>query len=134
MTIKVILDTNIPLLLAKKNFHLETEIERLIPQNHSLIFLTASIKELEFLEKKKKKKSREIALAKLIAEKFQIIEFNPENIKFADDKILQFAKNNKPDSVLVTNDKELKKKAQDSGVPVIFIRSKSHLELIGTIK
>lgn len=129
--IKVILDTNIPILLAKKNFHLESEIERLIPQNHSLIFLSTSIKELEYLEKKKK--SRDIALARVIVEKFEIVDFDPENIKFADDKILLYAINQKPESVLVTNDKELKKKAQDNGVPVIFIRSKNHLELIGSI-
>jgi len=129
----VLLDTNIPLLLSKNTFHLSSEIERLIPQKHSIIFLSASMKELDYLSERNNKLSREISFARALVEKFELIVYDPENIKFVDDKIVQFAIENKQNCVVVTNDNELKKKLIKNEIPIIFIRKKKYLELIGKI-
>lgn len=129
----MLLDTNIPLLLSKNIFLLSSEIERLIPQKHSIIFLSASMKELDYLGRRNYKLSREVSFARALIEKYEIIEFDPENIKFVDDKIVQFAIENKQKCVVVTNDNELKKKLNKKEIPVIFIRKKRYLELIGKV-
>lgn len=91
------------------------------------------MKELDYLSKRNYKLSREVSFARKLIEKFVIIDYDPENIKFVDDKIVQFAIDNKHNCVVVTNDNELKKKLNKNEIPVIFIRKKKYLELIGKV-
>lgn len=133
MTVQVILDTNIPVLAIEGNFHLHDELERLITQKHDIIFLSACLREMNIIEKKGRKLSRAIQLAKKILEQIKIIEYDPANITNVDDVILSYAKENRPNCVVVTNDKELKQKLRKEGIPVIFVKTIDHFELLGSI-
>ncbi len=114
-------------------FNLQSELERLVPQKHTIIFLSCCIDELNRLSKRTPKLARQTAFALKFLERFQIIEYSPKNIRFVDDRIIQYAIENKPFCIVVTNDRELRYKLRKNEIPVIFIRTKSHLELFGSI-
>ena len=133
MTILVVLDTNIPLLLARGLFNLDIELERILPQDHKIIFLSACLKELEHLSKKSTKLAQAVKFAKQFLERYEIIDFNPQNIKETDDKIVAFAKENKGKILVATNDKQLIKQLRKNALPVLFIKTRGHFELIGSI-
>lgn len=132
MTLYIVLDTNILLLASDGKFNLTREIERIVPQKHEVIFLSACLKELEFLAEKPKM-SRKILFARKLLESLQIVEFDLTDDITIDDKIVQYAIENKSQCVIVTNDNELKKRLLEHSIAVIFIRSKSYLELVGTL-
>ena len=132
MTLYIVLDTNILLLASEGKFNVTSEIERLVPQKHEIVFLSACLKELEFLAEKPKM-SRKILFARKLLEPLQIVEFDITDDITIDDKILQYAIENKSQCVIVTNDNELKKRLLEHNIAVIFIRSKSHLELVGKL-
>lgn len=132
MTLYVVLDTNILLLASEGKFNVTREIERIVPQKHEVVFLSACLKELEFLAERPKM-SRKILFAKKLLESLKIIEFELTDDIPIDDKIVQFAIENKSQCVIATNDNELKKRLLEHSIAVIFIRSKSHLELVGTL-
>ncbi|MHA1126608.1 MAG: type II toxin-antitoxin system VapC family toxin [Candidatus Heimdallarchaeota archaeon] len=132
MTLQIIIDSNILLLTAEGRFNLHAEIERLVPQKHRLIFLISCVEELDLVAKKSRKLASRVRLAKEITTKLEIIDDENKSQKFVDDKILEYASANQP-CVVVTNDKELKMKVRKQQIPVIFVKTKSHLELLGTI-
>jgi len=112
---KVILDANSLLMPFQFSINLDQELRRLI--GNAQIYVPSSvIDELTALDKK-----APLELSK----KYR--EVNVE--KDGDDGVLEAAR--KLGGVVVTNDKELKKRALDQNNPVAFLRSKSHLELIG---
>lgn len=132
LTLYVVLDTNILLLTSEGRFNITREIERIVPQKHEIVYLSACLRELEYLAEKPKM-SRKILFAKKFLESLQIVEFDlPDDITI-DEKIVQYAIENKSQCVIVTNDNELKKRLLEHSIAVIFIRSKSHLELVGTL-
>ncbi|MHA1156097.1 MAG: type II toxin-antitoxin system VapC family toxin [Candidatus Heimdallarchaeota archaeon] len=133
MELQIVLDTNIPILIMESKFNLQSELERLVPQKHTIVFLSCCIDELNLIAKKTPKLAKQTAFALKYLERFQIIEYNPKNIRFVDDRIIQYAIENNPFCVVVTNDKELRLKLRKKEIPVIFIRTKSHLELFGSI-
>lgn len=133
MELQIVLDTNIPILIMESKFNLQSELERLVPQKHTIVFLSCCIDELNLISKKTPKLAKQTAFALKFLERFQIIDFNPKNIRSVDDKIIQYAIENNPFCVVVTNDKELRHKLRNKSIPVIFIRTRSHLELHGTI-
>ena len=132
MTLYVVLDTNILLLASEGKFNVTREIERIVPQKHEVVYLSACLKELEFLAEKPKM-VRKILFAKKLLESLKIIEFDIADDMPIDDKIVQYAIKNKSQCVIVTNDNELKMRLLEQSIAVIFIRSKSHLELVGTL-
>ena len=132
MTLQVIIDSNILLLATEGCFNLHSEIERLIPQKHRLIFLSSCQDELNLVAKKSAKLAKRVKLAKEIGSKLEIIDYENESQRFVDDKIIDYAISNQP-CVVATNDNELKKKVRKHMIPVIFVKTKSHLELLGTI-
>ena len=94
MTLSIVLDTNILLLASEGKFNISSEIERLVPQKHEIVFLSACLKELEFLAEKPKM-SRKILFAKKLLESLQIVEFDLTDDITIDDKIIQYAIENK---------------------------------------
>ncbi|MHA1125831.1 MAG: hypothetical protein ACTSO7_08600 [Candidatus Heimdallarchaeota archaeon] len=132
MTLQIIIDSNILLLTAEGHFNLHSEIERLVPQKHRLVFLSSCEKELDLVAKKSRKLASKVMLAKEICSKLEIIDNKDDTPKIVDDKILDYAIANKP-CVVATNDTELKMKIREQQIPVIFLKTKNHLELIGTV-
>ncbi|NHJ33679.1 MAG: ribonuclease VapC [Asgard group archaeon] len=132
MTLYIVLDTNILLLASEGKINITSEIERIIMQKHEVVFLSACLKELEYLAERPKM-SRKIRFARKMLETLQIIDFDVSDDITIDDKIVQYAIENKSQCVVVTNDLELKNRLLEQSIAVIFIRSKTHFELVGTL-
>jgi len=94
--LQIVLDTNIPILIMESKFNLQSELERLVPQKHTIVFLSCCIDELNLIAKKTPKLAKQTAFALKYLERFQIIEYNPKNIRFVDDRIIQYAIENNP--------------------------------------
>ena len=118
----VILDSSAIMMLFEFSIDLEKELTRLLG-NYQIIIPTPILKELTFLSKhgKGEKKIKAKASLKLIEkyETFDVIN------KSGDDSILELAK--RTNSIVVTNDKELKKRLKKSSISVIFLRAKKKL-------
>lgn len=112
---KVILDTNALLMPFQFSLNLDDEIQRLVvdPQ----IYVPSSVMdELRSLERKAPLE---------LGERYRKISVE----KQGDDGVLEAAR--KLNGMIVTNDKGLKKRALKRKIPVGYLRSESHLELIG---
>lgn len=112
---KVILDTNALLMPFQFSLNLDKEIQRLVGDTQ--IYVPSSvIDELRSLDRK-----APLELAK------RYRKFSVE--KKGDDGVLEAA--NKLNGMIVTNDKGLKKRALEEKIAVGFLRSETHLELVG---
>ena len=118
----VILDSNAILMLFEFSIDLEDELTKLVG-NYDIIIPRPVYKELEFLSKNGKGKKRTNAKASLkLIEKYKIIDIDGKN---ADDSIFSFAK--KSNSLVLTNDRDLRCRLKKIGTHVIFLRSKNKL-------
>ena len=134
MTLQVVLDTNIIIFASEGNFNLSFEIERLIPQKHEIIFLSACMNEFDYLINKQPKMKRHKKFASKLLETIQLVDYNPIDIKTVDEKIIHYAKLNAPNCIVVTNDNHLKKLLREENIPVIFVKTYNHLELLGNLE
>lgn len=120
----VILDSNAIMMFFEFSIDLEKELSNLLG-NYNIVVPSSIIKELDFLSKygKGDKKTKAKASLKLV-EKYETVDVDNKN---ADDSILDLAK--KIDGIVLTNDKELKKRLKQHSLSVIFLRSKKKLML-----
>jgi hypothetical protein len=119
-----VLDTSAILMLFEFSIDLEDELSRLIG-SYKVIIPKPIVDELIFLSKKGKGKKQNFAKASLkLIEKYDVIDVNGER---GDDSVLALAK--KFNCFLVTNDRELKKRAKREGLHTIFLRKKGKLDL-----
>ncbi len=113
--ISVILDANALIMPFQFGLNLDSELERLFG-NHE-VYVPSSVKaELKGL-------GRNDALS--LSKKYEGIKVS----KKGDDGVLEAAE--RLEGVIVTNDKGLKKRALKKNFSVAYLRSRSHLELIG---
>ena len=118
----VILDSSAVIMCFEFSIDLEKELTRLLGSYH--IFVPSSIiRELEFLSKKGagNKKIKAKASLKLV-ENYETVVVDEKN---ADDSLIILAK--RMNGVVVTNDKELRKRLRDASVSVVFLRAKKKL-------
>ncbi|HUT82806.1 MAG TPA: hypothetical protein VMZ29_16540 [Candidatus Bathyarchaeia archaeon] len=134
MTVEVILDTNILIFISEGKFNLQREIERILPQKHEIVILSACLKEMEYLTKKQPKMVQHKKFIEKLIPTLKLIDFNPENIIETDKKIIAYAEKHKDTTIVVTNDIKLKNLLRDLNLPVIFVRTYNHLELVGFVK
>ena len=111
---------------------MQSEIERLIPQKHEIVLLSTCLREFDFLVKKHPKMIKHQKFARKLSETIKLVEFNPEHIKNTDMRIIEYAKMNAPNCIVATNDKPLKKRLISENIPVIYVKSRDHLGLIGS--
>jgi rRNA-processing protein FCF1 len=107
---------------------LEAELTRLLGR-HKAVIPKSVFDELRFLSQQQDGRRRQIAKAAMqFIKKFEIVNTKIEN---ADDAIFNLAK--ETDWVVVTNDKELRKRLRNILLPVIFLRGKKTLMLEGSV-
>ena len=118
----VILDSSAIMMCFEFSIDLEKELTRLLGMYH-IVVPSSIIRELESLSKKGagKKKTKAKASLKLI-EKYETVVVDGKN---ADDSLVELSK--KLNGVVVTNDKELRKRLKDVSVSVVFLRAKKKL-------
>ncbi|KAA0005338.1 MAG: hypothetical protein FE045_05270 [Thermoplasmata archaeon] len=120
----VVLDTNALLLPYQLGMNIEKELTRLLGICR-IIVPTSVIKEAEKLASSNGSVAMAAKLGLNIVRKrdYQIVE----TLYDGDDGVMDVAV--KTNAAIVTNDKELKKKAKEMGLPVIYVRGESRLEI-----
>ncbi len=124
----VILDANFLLIPGVHGVDISSELERILDVKYELVIPEVVIGELRHLKKDgdpSEKKAASIAL-----DLFDDVK-TVKSEKPADEEILRLA--SEMDSAVGTNDKNLKKQLRDRGIPVIYLRQKSHLCVDGIV-
>ena len=130
--VKVVLDSNF--LFVPSQFHLDIfeELANLLNQRFEPILLSSTQKELQGLaESNSPKKRKQALLALKLAEKCRVVPVDKDSRETYDDVIVRVAVEWK--SPVATNDRELRKRLKNLGVPVIFLRQKQRLILEGAV-
>jgi rRNA-processing protein FCF1 len=118
----VILDSSAIIMLFEFSIDLEDEITRLVGKHHTIVPKPV-FNELEFLSEHGKGKKRMFAKASLkLIQRYDIEDISSDN---ADDGVFRLAQ--KTNGVVVTNDKELRKRLKKIPVPVVFLRGRKKL-------
>jgi rRNA-processing protein FCF1 len=130
--LKVVLDSNF--LFVPSQFHLDIfeELTNLLNQRYTPVLLSSTQKELQGLTKSTSPKKRNQALLALkLAEKCQVVPAEKGLEETYDDVIVRMATRWR--YPVATNDRELRGRLKNLGVPVIFLRKKQHLMLEGAV-
>ena len=119
----VILDTSAILMLFEFSIDLEDELIKLLGRFHILV-PSPIIEELKLLSKHGNGKKRQNAKAALeLINRYDKVEEKGTG----DDSVLFLAK--KFDGIVVTNDRNLRKRVKDASLQTIFLRGKQRLVL-----
>jgi len=126
VVLQVIVDTNFLMVPASFKVDIFKELDRVLESKYELLVPQPVIKELERL--RSQGSPRERAAANVALELSKRMKIVPAEGK-TDDVILQLAEQK---GVLVaTNDSVLRRKLRKRGIPVIFLRERSHLMIDG---
>jgi len=130
----VVPDTNFLLVPGQFGVDIIGELNRILDVRFKILIPNVVLQELDVIERKSRGKDlMAIRMAKKLAERFETVEIGEFGRRPIDDQILEFAVKN--DRVIVcTNDKGLKKRLRERGVPVVYLRSKKILELEGMLE
>lgn len=130
--VKVILDANFFFVPTQFNLDIFEELAKLLNRRFKPILLSSTYNELQGLAKSSSlREQKQAQLALIIAEKCQAIPTEKKSDETYDDVVVRVAKAWK--SAVATNDRELRKRLQKVGVPVIFLRQKHRLALDGAV-
>jgi len=126
---KVLLDTNFLFIPLRFNVDIFSELERLIDYYRPLV-TTPVLDELKKLgEDAKPSLEREVKFALNLANECSIINVELLEYESVDDHLLRIAK--KMNAIVATTDSELRGRLRDEGIPVVYLRQGSYLELEG---
>ncbi|MDP3742056.1 MAG: hypothetical protein Q8R15_01950 [Candidatus Micrarchaeota archaeon] len=124
MPLAVVLDTNFLLLPFQRQIDLETGIETLLEEPHFFVVLQQVMDELtEIASKQRRFSPAARAAISFVSKKGFVIEKGFPGVP--DNALVQYCK--AKEAVLCTLDTELRRKAKNLGVRVIFLRDKGHL-------
>lgn len=130
MSIKeVVIDTNFFMVPFQFNVDIITELENLLP-SYKLTTPSFVINELKGLKNNNKGKVRlnaNLALKLANSSKVEIKDISLLENETVDDALLRVSE------VLATNDIELKNRAKDKGITVVYLRQKKYIAVDGKI-
>jgi len=130
----VIPDTNFLLVPGQFGVDIIGELNRVLDVRFRIAVPNAVLQELEVIERKSRGKDlMAIRMAKKLAERFEVVEIGRFGERPIDDQIFDFAVKNER-VIVCTNDKELKRRLRERGIPVVYLRSKKILELEGMLE
>jgi rRNA-processing protein FCF1 len=131
-TVKVVLDANFFFVSSQFNVDVFEELANLLNRRFEPVLLSSTQKELQGLAESSSPKQRKQAqLALRLAEKCRVVSAEKGSRETYDDVIVRVAAEWR--SPVATNDRELRKRLRKAGVPVIFLRQKSRLEMEGAV-
>ena len=130
MSIKeVVIDTNFFMVPFQFNVDIITELEKVLP-SYKLTTPSFVINELKCLKRNNKGKVRlnaNLALKLANSSKVEIKDISLLENETVDDALLRVSE------VLATNDIELKNRAKDKGITVVYLRQKKYIAVEGKI-
>lgn len=120
----VILDTNALMIPYQSGINIEKEINRLLGMCR-IIVPSSVVEEMEYLAQQDGTVGRaaKVGLSIIKKREFRLMETEYEG----DDGVLETAL--KMDGAVVTNDRELKQRAKEMGLPIVFPRGENRLEV-----
>jgi uncharacterized protein len=119
----VILDSNATMMLFEFSIDLEDELTRLLGKYH-MVVPKPIIRELEFLSKYGKGKKRLIAKPALeFVKRYEVVNIDEKG----DNAVMHLAK--KLSGIVLTNDRELRKRLRAESLHVIYLRGRNRLVL-----
>ncbi|AAL81840.1 nucleotide-binding protein [Pyrococcus furiosus DSM 3638] len=131
----VIPDTNFLFIPGQFGVDIISELERILDVNYKIVIPNIVLEELKTILREGKLRGKDLIAARMalkLAERFPTIYVGDFMSKTTDELIYEFAISN--DNVIVcTNDKQLRKRLREAGVPVVFLRQKKKLELEGML-
>lgn len=121
---EIVIDTNFFIIPFQFNVDIIEELRNKLPL-YKLVTLNLVIGELEGLKNDKGKTSLNASLAlKLVkSSNIEIKDVSLEKDETVDDALLRVSK------VLATNDKELKSRAKEKGISVVYLRQKKYINI-----
>jgi len=126
---EVVIDTNFFMVPFQFNVDIITELENKLP-SYKLITPSFVINELKGLKRNTKGKVRlnaNLALKLANSSKVEIKDISLLENETVDDALLRVSE------VLATNDIELKNRAKDKGITVVYLRQKKYIAVEGKI-
>jgi len=130
----VIPDTNFLLVPGQFGVDIIGELNRILDVRFRIAVPNVVLQELEVIERKSRGKDLlAIRMAKKLAERFEVVDVGRFGERPIDDHIFEFAVKNER-VIVCTNDKGLKRRLREKGVPVVYLRSKKILELEGMLE
>jgi len=130
----VLVDTNFLLVPGQFGVDIIGELNRILDVKFEVVVPNVVLDELNVIEHKARGKDlMAIRMAKKLVERFKVVEIGKFGEKPTDTQIYEFAVRNS-NVVVCTNDKLLKKKLRERGIPVVYLRQKKILELEGVLE
>jgi len=130
--IRVIFDSNFLFIPSQFRLDVFEELNNLLSQRLEPVLLSPTYGELlKIAEKGSPKTRKQASLALKLAEKCRLIHVEKGLEETYDDVIVRVAAEWR--CPVATNDRELRKRLRNRGVPVIFLRQRRRLELDGTV-
>ena len=126
---EVVIDTNFFMVPFQFNVDVITELENLLP-SYTLTTPSFVINELKGLKRNTKGKTRlnaNLALKLANSSKIEIKDISLLENETVDDALLRVSE------VLATNDIELKNRAKDKGITIVYLRQKKYIAVEGKI-
>ena len=126
---EVVIDTNFFMVPFQFNVDVITELENTLP-SYKLTTPSFVINELKGLKRNNKGKTRlnaNLALKLANSSKIEIKDISLLENETVDDALLRVSE------VLATNDIELKNRAKDKGITVVYLRQKKYIAVDGKI-
>jgi len=131
---QVILDTNFLAVPAQFGVDIFSETERVLERRVEFVLLESTVKEIEVKGGlgAGKTKAHVFRIAKDLIQRCKVVKV-PESLTAmpVDDQLLEYAISIK--GVLATNDRELRMKARERGIPVLLLRGKKRVVLEGSV-
>ncbi|WP_099209702.1 PIN domain-containing protein [Thermococcus henrietii] len=130
----VLPDTNFLLVPGQFGVDIVSELNRILDVKFKIVVPNVVLEELDVIEKKTRGRDLlAVRMAKKLAERFETVEIGEFGRRPIDDQIYDFAVKNER-VIVCTNDKGLKKRLRERGVPVVYLRSRKILELEGMLE
>jgi hypothetical protein len=122
---KIILDTNILLSVIRFRLSLTEEIKKIVGESFEMFVPNPVVHELKKISSKKTQSSKYAKLALKLINSKNIKILSSEEVN-ADKAIIKSVDN---DTIVATDDKELRKKLKTFGTKTIYLRAKKHLAI-----
>ena len=107
------------------------ELSNLLNQRFKPILLSSTKKELQGLIESTSKFGKQAIFAFDFTKKCHFVQVEKNSNESYDDVIVRVSSESK--TPVATNDRELRKRLRKNGVPVIFLRQKSYLDIEGSV-
>lgn len=134
VVLPVVVDTNFMTVPSQFNVDIFAEAERVLERRFEFVILPSVASEIETRARESKGGSNRIAfrIAKDMTSRCRAVDTDESISELpVDDQLLEYAV--LVQGVLATNDKELRHRARERGVPVLFLRGRKQLNVEGTL-